>query len=88
MQRNLESYLGQQQLLPAEDYPVPTSGAANEEVPSFISYGIQSNEQKKELLLIARNSLDILSSILNSDTEPKPVKVFFILELNQYLLQL
>lgn len=74
MQRNLESYLGQQQLSPAENYPVPSSGAANEEVPSFISYGIQSNEQKKELLLIARNSLDILSSILNSDTEPKPVK--------------
>ncbi|XP_057798097.1 TOM1-like protein 2 [Salvia miltiorrhiza] len=74
VQRNLESYLGEQQLAPSEGHPIPNSGAANEEVPSFISYGFQSNEEKKEHLLVARNSLDILSSILNSDTEPKPVK--------------
>ncbi|KAG6437885.1 hypothetical protein SASPL_102816 [Salvia splendens] len=73
-QRNLESYLGEQQLAPSERQSIPNSGAANEEVPSFITYGFQSNEEKKEHLLVARNSLDILSSILNSDTEPKPIK--------------
>ncbi|KAH6811534.1 hypothetical protein C2S51_025296 [Perilla frutescens var. frutescens] len=74
MQHNLESYLGQQQLVPPERYPIANAGSANEEVPSFISYGFQSNEAKKELLLVTRNSLEILSSILNSDTEPKPMK--------------
>ncbi|XP_047982802.1 TOM1-like protein 2 [Salvia hispanica] len=73
-QRNLESYLGEQQLAPSERQSIPNSSAANEEVPSFITYGFQSNEEKKEHLLVARNSLDILSSILNSDTEPKPIK--------------
>lgn len=79
VQRNLESYLGEQQLPPSERHPIPNSVAANEEVPSFISYGFQSNEEKKEHLLVARNSLEILSSILNSDTEPKPIKVIVIL---------
>ena len=85
-QRNLESYLGEQQLAPSERQSIPNSSAANEEVPSFITYGFQSNEEKKEHLLVARNSLDILSSILNSDTEPKPIKVIFILFLEECYL--
>lgn len=74
-QYNLESYLGQQPLTPPERYPIPNTGAANEEDSTFLSYGLQSTEEKKELLLVARNTLDLLSSILNFDAEPKPVKV-------------
>ncbi|KAL8530296.1 hypothetical protein ACS0TY_007360 [Phlomoides rotata] len=92
-QYNLESYLGQQPLTPPERYPIPNTDAANEEDSTFLSYGLQSTEEKKELLLVARNTLDILSSILNSDTEPKPIKVnvfsnFFnilILQLYEFL---
>ncbi|KAI3449777.1 hypothetical protein Pfo_006442 [Paulownia fortunei] len=74
MQYNLESYLGQQQLSTPERYPIPNTGAENEEDATFISYGFQSIEEKKEFLVVARNSLDVLSSILNSETEPKPIK--------------
>ncbi|KAL7151585.1 hypothetical protein ABFS83_04G041500 [Erythranthe nasuta] len=78
---NLESYLGQQQLMsPPDRYPVPntsttTTGQNQEEnVSTFVSYGFDSIEEKTEHLAVARNSLDILTSILNSDTEPKPLK--------------
>ncbi|PIN11025.1 hypothetical protein CDL12_16379 [Handroanthus impetiginosus] len=77
MQYNLGSYLGQQQLSPPERYPIPNTSVENDEGAGFISYGpygFQSIEEKKEFLAVARNSLDILSSILNSDTEPKPIK--------------
>ncbi|KAL7113093.1 hypothetical protein ACP275_04G042500 [Erythranthe tilingii] len=77
---NLETYLGQQQLIsPPDRYPVPdtsTTTAQNQEenASTFVSYGFDSIEEKTEHLAVARNSLDILSSILNSDTEPKPLK--------------
>ncbi|XP_011080045.1 TOM1-like protein 2 [Sesamum indicum] len=74
MQYNLESYLGQQPLSPPERYPIPNTGAENEVDATYISYGFQSIEENKEFLVTARNTLDILSSILNSDTEPKPLK--------------
>ncbi|KAK4418399.1 TOM1-like protein 2 [Sesamum alatum] len=74
-QYNLESYLGrEQQLSPPERYPIPNTGAENEVDATYISYGFQSIEEKKESLVTARNTLDILSSILDSNTEPKPLK--------------
>ncbi|KAK4407232.1 TOM1-like protein 2 [Sesamum angolense] len=74
MQYNLESYLGREPLSPPERYPIPNTGAENEVDATYISYGFQSIEEEKEFLVTARNTLDILSSILNSDTEPKPLK--------------
>ncbi|KAG8389208.1 hypothetical protein BUALT_Bualt02G0205000 [Buddleja alternifolia] len=76
MRSNLESYLGfdQESVSPPERYPIPNTGSENEEHATFISYGFQSIEEKKEFLAVARNSLDILSSILNSETEPKPLQ--------------
>ncbi|KAL3849966.1 hypothetical protein ACJIZ3_011848 [Penstemon smallii] len=74
MQYNLESYLDQQPLSPPERYPIPNTGLENEESATFINYGFQSIEEKKEFLVVARNSLEILSSILTSETEPKPLK--------------
>ncbi|KAL3644970.1 hypothetical protein CASFOL_010150 [Castilleja foliolosa] len=71
---NLESYLGQQQQPAPEGYPVPNTGVENEQDATLIGYGFQSIEEKRELLAVARNSLDILTSILNSDIEPKPVE--------------
>ncbi|KAK6141643.1 hypothetical protein DH2020_024616 [Rehmannia glutinosa] len=71
---NLETYLGQQHPSPPERYPIPNTGVENEEDATLISYDFQSIEEKKECLAVARNSLDVLSSILNSNTEPKPVK--------------
>ncbi|XP_051118865.1 TOM1-like protein 2 [Andrographis paniculata] len=71
---NLESYLGQEQIAPPERYPIPIAGSENNEDATFIGYGFQSIEEKKEILVVARNSLDILSSILNSDAEPKSLK--------------
>lgn len=76
---NLESYLGQGQIAPPEQYPVPdTTGAEDEENVTFVSYGLRSVEEKKESLAVARNSLDILSSILSSDAEPKLLEVLFL----------
>lgn len=88
MQYNLESYLGQQPLSPPERYPIPNTGAENEVDATYISYGFQSIEENKEFLVTARNTLDILSSILNSDTEPKPLKVNLFLKLINSFLQI
>ncbi|KAL8029140.1 hypothetical protein ABFX02_14G208700 [Erythranthe guttata] len=71
---NLESYIDQQPLPPPERYPIPTTASENAEDLSFVSYGFQSVEEKKEFLVVTRNTLDILSSILNSETEPKPLE--------------
>ncbi|PSR94873.1 Target of Myb protein [Actinidia chinensis var. chinensis] len=74
MQYSLESYIHQQPMPPPDRYPVPDSGFHGEDNATFHFYGSQSVEEKKEILEITRNSLDILSSILNSETEPKPMK--------------
>ncbi|KAL2510857.1 ENTH/VHS/GAT family protein [Abeliophyllum distichum] len=73
-QYSLESYLDQRPLSPPGSYPIPETGLQNVADATFISYGIQSVEEKKEFLVITRNSLDIFSSILNSEVEPKPLK--------------
>lgn len=70
-QYNLESF-DQQPLSPPERYPLPD--AVGSAFP--FNYQSLSVEEKKEFLVITRNSIDLLSSILNSETEPKPLKVF------------
>ncbi|PIM99213.1 hypothetical protein CDL12_28295 [Handroanthus impetiginosus] len=74
MQYNLEDYLDQPPLSPPERYPIPNSGFENAEDVTFISDGFQSIEEKKEFLLVTHNSIDVLSSILNSEAEPKLLK--------------
>lgn len=71
MQYPLESYINQ----PPENYPFPEAGLQNQEHGSSINYGGGSVEEKREFLIIARNNLDIFSSILKSEVEPKPIKV-------------
>lgn len=74
-QYSLESYLDQLPRSPPGNYPIPDTGLQNVSDATFISYGIHSVEEKKEFLEITRNSLDIFSSILNSEVESKPLKV-------------
>ncbi|XP_057722117.1 TOM1-like protein 2 [Arachis stenosperma] len=72
---NLGSYLQQQGLDPPSSYPVPEAGLVSMDDLAFSS-GLQhmSAEEKKELLVVARNSLELLSSIINSEAEPKTLK--------------
>ncbi|KAH0635147.1 hypothetical protein KY285_036603 [Solanum tuberosum] len=67
----LESHMNEQLLSPPESYPIPDMGMRNHEQTTYIG---ESIEEKKEFLVVTRNSLEILSSILNSDVEPKPIK--------------
>ncbi|GAV83649.1 VHS domain-containing protein/GAT domain-containing protein [Cephalotus follicularis] len=71
MQYSLESYNHQ----PPENYPLPDGGlrAADDTTVPY-GYGRLSDEEKKEFVVITRNSLDVLSSILNTEAEPKPIK--------------
>lgn len=67
--------MNEQLLSPPESYPIPDMGMRNHEQTTYIG---ESIEEKKEFLVVTRNSLEILSSILNSDVEPKPIKVTFL----------
>ncbi|KAK6940659.1 VHS domain, partial [Dillenia turbinata] len=70
---SLESY--RQQMSPPEEYPIPDMdlhGADHTTYP--FNYGSLSQEEKKEFLEITRNSAELLSSILNSEMEPKHIK--------------
>ncbi|XP_075648725.1 TOM1-like protein 2 [Castanea sativa] len=74
MQYSLESY-DQQPLSPPERYPIPDTGMHDTGGSSLpFSYRILSVEEKKEYLVVTRNSLELFSSILNTETEPKPLK--------------
>ena len=80
---SLESYIHEQPLSPSGLHPIPDAGlhghgAADGTAFSY-NYGILSMEEKTEFLQITRNSLELLSSILETDTEPKPVKVIHLL---------
>ncbi|XP_027351634.1 TOM1-like protein 2 [Abrus precatorius] len=61
---------------PPERYPIPEAGLhAMDDSAAFSSnYQHISIEEKKEHLVVARNSLELLSSILSSEAEPKPLK--------------
>ncbi|XP_059626022.1 TOM1-like protein 2 [Cornus florida] len=73
MQYSLESYIRQQPMSPPRSYPVPDLGLDSPDNNSSLhNYGDQSVEEKREFLLITRNSLDLFSSMLNS--EPKHIK--------------
>ncbi|XP_070045501.1 TOM1-like protein 2 isoform X2 [Nicotiana tomentosiformis] len=67
----LESHMNEQLLSPPESYPIPNTGSRNHEHTAYIG---ESIEEKKEFLVVTRNSLEILSSILTSEVEPKPIK--------------
>ncbi|GAB2282244.1 hypothetical protein Dimus_016794 [Dionaea muscipula] len=71
----LESYIGQQSLSPPENYPIPeteSNGSSGANLP--YGYGSLSAEQKKEFLEITRNSVEVLSSLLNSAEKPDITK--------------
>ncbi|GMI69291.1 hypothetical protein HRI_000598400 [Hibiscus trionum] len=68
--QTLESYMGEP-LPPPENYPVNNTGLQGD---FAYNYGTLSVEQKKELFEVTRNSLEVLSSILSTGTEPKPLK--------------
>ncbi|KAJ9564963.1 hypothetical protein OSB04_000929 [Centaurea solstitialis] len=67
----MDSLVYQQPLSPR---PLPDMDlmGLEDDIPPY-SYGGQSAEQKKELLVVSRNSLDLLSSILDSGVEPIPI---------------
>ncbi|KAK8717952.1 hypothetical protein V6N13_045202 [Hibiscus sabdariffa] len=69
--QTLESYMGEP-LPPPESYPVNNAGLQGNDFA--YNYGSLSVEQKKELFEVTRNSLEVLSSILSTGTEPKPLK--------------
>lgn len=71
-QYTLESYIGNEQMTsPPGQYPIPN---ANDPTTHY-SFGSLSLEDNKEFLVVTRNSLDLLSSILDSGAEPELVKV-------------
>ncbi|KAL2934761.1 TOM1-like protein 2 [Bienertia sinuspersici] len=75
MHYSLESYVDEHAVSPPESYPVPGSesnGASDVMLPC--NYGSLSVEQKKEFLEITRNSLEVLSSLLSSEVEPKVIE--------------
>ncbi|PWA82290.1 ENTH/VHS, Target of Myb protein 1 [Artemisia annua] len=74
MHQTSESLTYEQPMPPPGRYPLPDMDLMGiEDDTSPYTYGIQPVEQKKELLLVGRNSLDLLSSILNSGMDPVPI---------------
>ncbi|XP_076931205.1 TOM1-like protein 2 [Bidens hawaiensis] len=72
--RSMESLVYEQPIPAPDRYPLPDidlMGLEDETAP--YTYSGQSVEQKKELLLVGRNSLELLSSILDSGMEPIPI---------------
>lgn len=77
MHYTLESYV-EQPLSPPGSYPIPEMGLHNADRSATpFDLQIPSVEEEKNFLVITRNSLELLASILNTETEPKPLKVFF-----------
>ncbi|XP_050207193.1 TOM1-like protein 2 [Mercurialis annua] len=75
MQHTLESFIHQQPMPPPGSYPIPETDFDVENHTTLgYNQGIESVEEKNECLVTTRNSLELLSSILNADTEPKPIK--------------
>lgn len=75
----LESYVHEDPLDPPESYPIPNIGAHEMNGAAFSSnHRGLSVEEKKEHLVIARNSLELLSTMLNSEADPKLLKVNFL----------
>lgn len=71
---SLEGDFDEHASLPGE-YSLPSSGQQAIVVDSVPLQGVSiSMEEKKELLVITRNSLDIMASLLNTATKEKPIK--------------
>lgn len=72
----LDSDTNQYPVAPPERYPIPQAELYEMDDSATFStnYLHMSIEEKKEHLVVARNSLELLSSILNSEAEPKPLK--------------
>lgn len=79
MDSTLSFYTQKDPLVPLpERSPILEAGLhpRNEDYAAFSpNYLPTSDEEKKGRLVAARNSLELLSSILNSEQEPKPLKV-------------
>lgn len=77
MQYTLDSYINQEPISPPESYPIPPGSdlLGVDHINFQHSYGNQAVEENKECLVMTRNIVDLLSSILNSITEPKSVEV-------------
>lgn len=61
---------------PPDRYPYPNVDQPNTDLGDLIFHGGGlSAEEKKEILVVARNSIEILSSILNSETKERPFEV-------------
>nr|XP_043635727.1 TOM1-like protein 2 [Erigeron canadensis] len=74
MHQTMGSLFSEQPTAPTNRYPMPDldlMGIEDDVAP--YTYAGQSVEQKKELLSAGRNSLDLLSSILDSGMEPIPI---------------
>ncbi|BAT85536.1 TOM1-like protein 2 [Vigna umbellata] len=70
-----ESYAHQYPVDPPERYPIPDAELDMDDPAAFSSnYQQISVEETKEHLVVARNSLELLSSILSSEADPKPLK--------------
>lgn len=84
MHSSLESYVHQEPLSP-ESYPVPDTVLQSRDYFGLTyNFGSLSVDEKKELILITQNSVDLLSSLLNTETEPKPIKVITLLFTMKY----
>ncbi|KAK1412620.1 hypothetical protein QVD17_34013 [Tagetes erecta] len=72
--QSLESLVYQEPMPAPDRYPLPDIDLMTlENDTTLYTYGGQSVEQKKELLLVGRNSLELLTSILDSGMEPIPI---------------
>ncbi|KAJ7977238.1 TOM1-like protein 2 [Quillaja saponaria] len=74
-QYSLESYIHQDSLSPPERYPIPDTGLHDTYDAAFsFNHQSLSVEEKKEHLVVTRNSIELLSSILNTEAETKSLK--------------
>lgn len=78
LHQTLESYM-EESVPPSENYPVNNTGLHGGHGTFAYDHGSLSVEQKKEFFEVTRNSLEVLSSMLNTETEPKPTKVIPLL---------
>ncbi|XP_071738162.1 TOM1-like protein 2 [Rutidosis leptorrhynchoides] len=74
MHQTTESMVYEQPMTTSDRYPLPDLDLLGiEDDASTYTYVRQSVEQKKELLLVGRNSVDLLSSIIDSGMDPIPI---------------
>ncbi|KAF8401881.1 hypothetical protein HHK36_012831 [Tetracentron sinense] len=72
---SLEPDVDQQPQSPPERYPIPDMDLHREDQTGFAyTVGNLSVEEKKEFLVVTRNSVELLSSMLNFETGPQAIK--------------